>query len=141
MSEYNYPLGGISALYVGVASSNEAALAEGPIDKKIELLEDCSHYTECVSWIGYVPKVEHKLTMITAPDVTLDEILDEGLRSGFVAWIEFNSGLSIRVGWSDITLGDRALKLESVTTTLGDSRSAKPQKVWVFSSIDDQITL
>ncbi len=141
MSAYDYPLGGISALYVSVASESEAALAEGPLERKIEIMEDCSHYIESVSWVGHAPKVEHKLTMVTAPDVTLDEIIDEGLRLGFVAWIEFNSGLKIKVGWSDILQGDRALKLESVTTSLGNSRSAKPQKVWLFTSTDDQITL
>ncbi len=141
MNGYNYPLGGISALYLSVASESEATLTQGSLERKIDILEDCSHYTQKVSWVGYSPRVEHQLTVVTAPDIDLSAILDQGLRIGFIAWIEFNSGLAIKVGWSDKAKGDRSLKLDSVTTNLGESRSSKPQKVWCFSCTDDTITL
>ncbi len=136
MGSEGKPLGGITTLTLGVASSSGAAptLPEGGVE--IPLLEDRSHYSEEVKWCGGVPTVEHSLRLFTSAHYQLPEELEEGLTRGFVAHIALRSGRSIVVGWSSEALSDRALRLVSCETRSGAKPSSRGLKEWLLESID-----
>ncbi len=128
MSDYKRPLGGISALYMCAASSPEAAQVGPPQEFKVETLEEGSSYTEIIE----NETVTHSLVVVTDIDVSLDLITSKGM----VAWIEFNSGLKIKVGYSEMAQFDRPLRLISCKNLLGERPSSRPRKEWLFVSID-----
>ncbi len=141
MGSESRPLGGISSLYLGVVSVDEATLLLPASKIAIDILEDRSQYSESHTWCGDQVSVEHSLSLITDVDYSLPETLSEAMYRGFVAWIEFNYLASIRVGWSSTAGADRPLRLKSCKVVSGDKPSERPYKEWIFSSEDQCITI
>ncbi len=139
MGSTTRPLGGISALTLGVASSRGAAptLPEGGVS--IPLLEDRSTYSENAVWVAnQYAGVTHSLKVVTAIDFDLPEELASALNQGFVALIALHSQSEICVGWSSEAAADRALRLVSCSSVSGEKPSSRGYKEWIFESKDGQ---
>ncbi len=136
MESCSRPLGGISALRLGVASAQGAAPSLKEEGYPIPLLEDRSTYSEVVEWIASAKAVTHTLKFVTPIDYELPTELLGALSQGFVALIALQSRNEIVVGWSPEALSDRALRLVSCTTVSGERPSERGYKEWLMESID-----
>ncbi|MFI3331892.1 MAG: hypothetical protein SNI51_00205 [Rikenellaceae bacterium] len=134
MKSKSRPLGGISALTLGVVSAEGTAPSLSEEGINFRLLEDRSTYTQVEVWSDGQRSVKHTLEVVTPIEYTLSEELEAGTAQGFAALISLNSCDQIEVG---TTLGE-PLWLTSCTAISGAQPSSRGYKVWTFESLTMQ---
>ncbi len=104
---------------------------------EISLLEDRSTYVIQAAWMGSLPIVTHKLSLVTSIDYDISSIesLSDALYSGFSATLYMSCGSTIEL-FDD---GATSLFLKESEIDYGASPLDRPTKRWVFEAKNNKI--
>ena len=127
------PIGGVESVALYPADAVVAALfsSEGcevelsGVAVEVPLLEDSSYYTESSETTHGVTRISHLLHLVAdindASEWLTDEFLERASFEGFVAVISLCSGRRLLAGYSALFINEQPIRLESLTSTSGNS--------------------
>ncbi len=135
--KYNL-VGGITSVVLHpttTLSSEGVASGDG---YNVTLCDWGSSYVETLNVQDGLYMVTHKLTFVgyVGEDPIAGERFKAVLREGVVADVVLNSGVTIRVGWSDKYGSAAPLRLVSSELESGEKPIDYPLKKWIWESVD-----
>ncbi len=132
------PIGGVKRVILKVASqSSEATDSSQYSEVEITLVEDRSTYTQQAEWMGSVPIVTHRVSLVTPLDCDISSMdsLSDALYLGFSATLYMSCGSTIEL-FDD---GATALLLKESKIDYGAAPLDMPTREWVFEAKNNKI--